>query len=106
MSSCGECGLRFQGDKPGDGPDPCIGRIPGVRGACCGHGKTSDAYVVFAEWPRRFDKEVDMLSLHGGAAVAFFVLVADGDRRMMKLHPHERILDRRSALDQLPLSQP
>jgi hypothetical protein len=38
--SCGEsCGF--------DGPDPCLGMLPGVRGACCGHGDRDRAYITF-----------------------------------------------------------
>lgn len=32
---CTHCGLIAQGHY---GPDPCIGWLPGVDGACCGHG--------------------------------------------------------------------
>lgn len=28
-------------------PDPCLGELPGVAGACCGHGDPSKAYVSF-----------------------------------------------------------
>lgn len=28
-------------------PDPCLGELPGVRHACCGHGDPSQAYIVF-----------------------------------------------------------
>jgi hypothetical protein len=28
-------------------PDPCIGFLPGVLNACCGHGNDKDAYIVF-----------------------------------------------------------
>lgn len=32
---CGHC------ERPcGDGPDPCLGHLPGVISACCGHGVT------------------------------------------------------------------
>ncbi|MGD9381430.1 MAG: hypothetical protein PVI03_03215 [Candidatus Thorarchaeota archaeon] len=27
-------------------PDPCLGKLPGVRFACCGHGKDY-GYIVF-----------------------------------------------------------
>ena len=30
----------------GDGPDPCMGRLPGVEHACCGHG-VEPCYVVW-----------------------------------------------------------
>ena len=29
-----------------DGIDPCLGKLPGVAQACCGHGKAS-GYVIF-----------------------------------------------------------
>lgn len=29
-----------------EGPDPCLGRLPGVRAACCGHGNPSEAYII------------------------------------------------------------
>lgn len=29
-----------------EGPDPCLGLIPGVAHACCGHGNATKAYVV------------------------------------------------------------
>lgn len=28
-------------------PDPCLGKLPGVKHACCGHGKKESAYVMF-----------------------------------------------------------
>ena len=42
---CGKCG------KPNtaDGHDGCLGTIPGVRNACCGHGYTPSAYVQFLD---------------------------------------------------------
>lgn len=30
---------------PNEGPDPCIGILPGVDYACCGHGK--NGYISF-----------------------------------------------------------
>jgi hypothetical protein len=29
-----------------DPPDPCLGWLPGVKFACCGHGYTNRAYVL------------------------------------------------------------
>jgi len=40
---CKKCGKKF----PFGEPDPCIGFLPGVKFACCGHGNRSDAYVLF-----------------------------------------------------------
>ena len=39
---CEACGL-----PPVDGCDGCIGRLPGVLFACCGHGKRQ-GYVMFS----------------------------------------------------------
>lgn len=40
---CPRCG----GDpKAHEGCDPCLGRLPGVRNACCGHG-VEDGYIQF-----------------------------------------------------------
>lgn len=33
---------------PGE-PDPCLGLLPGVVEACCGHGVTGKAYVMFED---------------------------------------------------------
>ena len=30
-----------------EGPDFCLGRLPYVRQACCGHGHPEDAYFIF-----------------------------------------------------------
>lgn len=43
-----ECGFW---QKPADknGHDSCLGVLPGVMNACCGHGNISEAYVQFNE---------------------------------------------------------
>jgi len=28
-------------------PDPCLGYLPGVKYACCGHGETDTGYISF-----------------------------------------------------------
>ena len=38
---CPHCNLTQS-----DGIDPCLGRLPGVRAACCGHG-VKDGYIAF-----------------------------------------------------------
>lgn len=40
---CGHCGLA---DTP-EGHDGCLGTLPGVANACCGHGRPEEAYVQF-----------------------------------------------------------
>jgi hypothetical protein len=42
---CGFCGL----DTPESGHDPCVGELPSVMNACCGHGQTDEAYVQFSQ---------------------------------------------------------
>ena len=44
---CKKCGLIFDGSDAGH-PDPCLGNLPGVDNACCGHGVRSEAYIRFA----------------------------------------------------------
>ena len=41
---CGICGKKFTKD----GRDPCIGTLPNVINACCGHGNIEEAYVQFS----------------------------------------------------------
>lgn len=40
---CGHCG---KANTP-EGHDACLGVLPGVMNACCGHGQVMDAYVQF-----------------------------------------------------------
>lgn len=40
---CGYCGAF----SPPDAPDACLGHLPGVANACCGHGVQSESYVQF-----------------------------------------------------------
>jgi hypothetical protein len=41
--ACGHCMIA---NTP-EGHDPCLGTLPGVMNACCGHGDASEAYVQF-----------------------------------------------------------
>lgn len=43
---CKKCGKTFGGSDMGD-PDPCLGNLPGVDNACCGHGVREDSYIRF-----------------------------------------------------------
>ena len=38
---CGHCGMG----RTADGHDGCLGVLPGVMNACCGHGNESEAYI-------------------------------------------------------------
>ncbi|MCK5613833.1 hypothetical protein KAR91_68850 [Candidatus Pacearchaeota archaeon] len=40
---CVKCGEVFSLGIP----DPCLGRLPGVDNACCGHGVPDQAYIRF-----------------------------------------------------------
>ena len=56
-----------------DGPDACLGLLPGVAAACCGHGDPERAYVVVGGEP---DQDVRTIAapvhLAGADAVAYF----------------------------------
>lgn len=43
---CGHCGgeKMFKGE-----PDSCLGLLPGVVDACCGHGDRSRSYIHFQD---------------------------------------------------------
>ncbi len=43
---CGNCGKGYTKE----GHDGCIGTLPNVMNACCGHGITADAYIQY--WDR------------------------------------------------------
>lgn len=42
--ACGHCG---RANTP-EGHDACLGALPGVMNACCGHGDPRQAYIQFA----------------------------------------------------------
>lgn len=41
---CGHCGLV----STSEGHDPCLGTLPGVANACCGHGVREESYIQFS----------------------------------------------------------
>ena len=45
---CGHCGEA----STAEGHDACLGTLPGVLNACCGHGVDREAYVVLADGVR------------------------------------------------------
>lgn len=53
--SCGYCGKN----RTVEGHDGCLGTLPGVMNACCGHGQPSEAYIQF----------LDGISIHGRSAI-------------------------------------
>lgn len=42
---CPKCGRHYK--KCDNSPDGCLGYLPGVDFACCGHGNRDDAYIAF-----------------------------------------------------------
>jgi len=43
---CAKCGRVFEGSNIGEA-DPCLGDLPGVDNACCGHGVREQSYIRF-----------------------------------------------------------
>lgn len=43
--ACGHCGEH----STPEGHDACLGTLPGVTNACCGHGHASEAYVQHSD---------------------------------------------------------
>jgi len=43
LRTCRACGAQAGPDRP----DACLGKLPGVIEACCGHGDTRQAYILF-----------------------------------------------------------
>ena len=42
---CGNCGEM----PTTEGHDMCLGNLPGVMNACCGHGDVEEAYIQFLD---------------------------------------------------------
>jgi hypothetical protein len=61
--ACGHCG-QYPTPK---GHDRCLGTLPGVMNACCGHGGAKSAYVQFPDGVR----------ISGVAALYFFEHIGD-----------------------------
>lgn len=57
---CAKCGAPDPGI---DEPDPCLGHLPGVWAACCGHGVTEFAYVTMDDFDTRAYGEEALLLL-------------------------------------------
>ncbi|QOR55646.1 MAG: hypothetical protein VM34scaffold347_57 [Phage 66_12] len=64
---CGACGVSRPTGS--DEPDPCLGCLPNVRYACCGHGSRRAAYVVVADgstYSVRGDEAIALMRELGG----------------------------------------
>lgn len=56
-----------------DGPDACLGFLPGVSHACCGHGGACEPYVVIGGEPDQNAEEIDdPVVLRGDDALRYF----------------------------------
>jgi hypothetical protein len=42
---CNHCGMEMKDDEY----DSCLGKLPGVKYACCGHGEISECYIQFLD---------------------------------------------------------
>ena len=81
-----------------DGPDACLGLIPGVSQACCGHGDAEAAYVVLGGAPSQHLRYVaEAILFRGAEARRFFELIRSGiylrhgsESPADKGSPHER----------------
>ena len=51
--ACGHCG---ESSTP-EGHDGCLGTLPGVANACCGHGADDEAYVTLEDGRRLAARE-------------------------------------------------
>ena len=74
---CMQCGLV----AVPDGPDPCLGMLPGVNAACCGHG-VEEPYVSFGVTRRTRNPMWN--AFRGKEALAFFKRHGVGPRKVRK----------------------
>lgn len=67
---CGRCGKH----STPEGHDACLGKLPGVSNACCGHGSDREAYVQFDTGARLSGSAavVDFAGLRASAAIRRF----------------------------------
>jgi hypothetical protein len=57
---CVQCGLL----AAPDGPDPCLGLLPDVKAACCGHG-VDEPYVLMGHGTVRGPQALDYFAHYG-----------------------------------------
>lgn len=76
------------GTFAGDGPDPCLGMIPGVSHACCGHGDAKKAYAVLGGAPDQSCTTIaNGIVLREFDALEFFSLVGRCRERLSETVP-------------------
>lgn len=54
---CGNCGK----DRTKEGHDGCLGTLPGVMNACCGHGEIDECYIQFLDGSAIYGKEAKIV---------------------------------------------
>jgi hypothetical protein len=62
---CRHCNLP----RTAEGHDACVGTLPGVANACCGHGETQMAYVQFRH--ANYENDPNGKRLSGQSALDF-----------------------------------
>lgn len=73
-TSLGQAGYCAFCDRTmSDGPDACLGFLPGVSHACCGHGGVTEAFVVIGGEPDQdYSTIANPIRLSGAAALKYF----------------------------------
>jgi hypothetical protein len=54
-----------------EAPDPCLGWLPGVKFACCGHGSSRMCYVMTEDGTVRGEEAREKLRELGGTPAEF-----------------------------------
>lgn len=74
--ACGKCPVAADGLRHYRGVDPCLGLLPDVVQACCGHAGEGDPYAVIAPGNAPGTMVPDLVgpysTLHGAAALDYF----------------------------------
>lgn len=91
-----------------EGFDACLGRLPGVKNACCGHGDPTCGYVQFENGViiRGFFDHLDpgrLVELHGGIPETVISVDQDGEEYEALVHYFEEDPDPLPPLTQAGL---
>ena len=62
---CGHCNLK----RTPEGHDGCIGTLPNVKNACCGHGEDNTAYVQLDH--DDYENEPNKFNIKGEEAIKY-----------------------------------
>ena len=83
--NCKKCGGIKGGYDPQTGeelPDPCLGKLPGVISACCGHGQFK-SYIIFRNGTRLGFTDIQVTKNH---------LSGNGLKRAIQAAKHVKII--------------